>query len=95
MSDFCLHDRPCHLLVGKNALLGTTLRQLDAFQQQSSSLKGLCCKRPVFGSVVLASAAMLLLMAEGPFLQRALQVVARERNADTELTIPIVLSPSH
>lgn len=75
------------------ALSGTTLRQLDACQQQSSSLKGLCRKRPVFNSVALASVAMLLLMAEGPFLQRALQVVTRERHGDTEFTIPISPSP--
>jgi hypothetical protein len=75
------------------ALHGTTLKQLHVSQQQSSSLRGLCSKRPMANTVAFASIITLLLMAEGPLLQKALHVVTRERQAHTELSVPISSSP--
>lgn len=77
----------------KTALHGTTLRQLQTSQQQSSSLRGLYDRRPVLNRVTMASVAMLLLLAVGPFLQRALTVVTRIRNESNDLVVPVSSSP--
>jgi hypothetical protein len=77
----------------KSAVVGTTLHQLHDSHQYSNSLQGLFAKRPRLNSVAVASVATLLLMAEGPLLQRALHVITRTRHVDTELTIPISSSP--
>lgn len=77
----------------KSPLHGTTLRQLQASQRQSSSLHGLYDKRPVINGAALASITMLLLLAVGPFLQRALNVITRTRTQSVDLVIPVSSSP--
>jgi hypothetical protein len=77
----------------RSAVVGTSLHQLHVSHQQSNNLQGLFGKRPKLNSVAVASVATLLLMAEGPLLQRALHVVTRTRQVDIELTVPISSSP--
>jgi hypothetical protein len=77
----------------RSAVIGTSLHQLHVSHQQSNSLQALFAKRPKLNSVAFASIATLLLMAEGPLLQRALHVVTRNRHVDTELIVPISSSP--
>jgi hypothetical protein len=77
----------------RSAVTGTLLHQLHVSHQQSNSLQALFAKRPKLNSVAFASVAILLLMAEGPLLQRTLHVVTRNRHVDTELMVPISSSP--
>jgi hypothetical protein len=76
-----------------SALHGTTLRELQASYQRSTSLLGLLHRQPVINKVACASILTLSLMAFGPILQRSISVVVREKHINADVLVPISSSP--